>query len=231
MADVAGGKGRRALVVEDDGAIASVVRLALTVEGFAVEVVPDGRAGLAAASPDPPDLVVLDWLLPGLDGLTVCRELRRRGDPAIVMVTARDEVHNRVAGLEAGADDYLIKPFHVDELIARVRAVMRRRRSGQSDLLESGPLSLDRATRSVTMAGQPIELTPREFELLAVLLEEPRRVFTKAQLLKAVWGYDYPGDENIVEVYVGYLRAKLGDRSPNGVIRTMRGVGYALNLS
>lgn len=217
-----------ALVVEDDAAIAEFVRMGLGYEGFDVRVVADGRTALAAAEEHRPAVVVLDWMLPGLDGIEVCRQLRSIGQPAIVMLTARDTVTDRVAGLASGADDYLVKPFHFEELVARIRAVLRRRGQQHAERLEFADLSLDHVTRDVSRAGLPIDLTPREFDVLATLMEQPRRVFSKQLLIERVWGYDYPGDDNIVEVYIGYLRDKLGDRGPTRLIRTVRGVGYTL---
>lgn len=218
----------RALVVEDDGAIADFVRVGLTYERFEVRVCGDGPSAVRLAEQFRPEVVVLDWMLPGMDGLDVCRRLRACGDPAILMLTARDDLADRVAGLEAGADDYVVKPFHFEELVARVRAVLRRRATQVGRALRFADVELNAETRQVSRGGRPVELTPREFDLLAMLLEQPRRVFPKRAILDRVWGYDYPGDDNIVEVYVGYLRDKLGDRSPPRLIRTVRGVGYCL---
>jgi two-component system OmpR family response regulator len=216
------------LIVEDDSAIADVVRLGLRYEGFAVEVCADGLAAIRAAERLRPDAVVLDWMLPGMDGLDVLRRLRGFGAPAIVMLTARDSLADRVTGLEAGADDYLVKPFQFEELLARLRAVLRRRGGQTIDrVLRVGELTLDPDAHEVTRAGESVRLSPREFDLLRVLMESPRRVHSKAMLLDRVWGYDYPGDDNVVEVYVAYLREKLGDRPPT-LIKTVRGVGYTL---
>jgi DNA-binding response OmpR family regulator len=232
---VEGGDGLKALVVEDDTGIADFVRLGLRYEGFEVHVVADGLAALRTAERLRPDVVVLDWMLPGLDGLAVCRRLRSFGDPAVVMLTAKDDLLDRVAGLEAGADDYVVKPFHFEELLARIRAVLRRRASRSGRIYRFLDLELNPDTREVSRAGQSISLTPREFDLLRLLMEQPRRVYPKSTILERVWGYDYAGDDNIVEVYVGYLRDKLGDRGTGpsargagGLIRTVRGVGYAL---
>jgi two-component system response regulator MprA len=218
----------RALVVEDDSAIADFVRVGLTYERFEARVCVDGPSAVRVAEQFRPDVVVLDWMLPGMDGLELCRRLRACGDPAILMLTARDDLADRVAGLEAGADDYLVKPFHFEELVARVRAVLRRRAIQVGRALRFADLELNAETRQVTRGGRSIDLTPREFDLLMMLIEQPRRVFPKRAILDRVWGYDYPGDDNIVEVYVGYLRDKLDDRSPPRLIRTVRGVGYCL---
>ena len=220
--------GATVLVVEDETAISDVVRLGLRYEGFTVEVCSDGPSAVRAAERLRPDAVVLDWMLPGMDGLEVLKRLRAFGHPGVVMLTARDALADRVAGLEAGADDYLVKPFQFEELVARLRAVLRRRRGEATDrVLRVGELALDPDAHEVTRADRPVRLSPREFDLLQVLMEQPRRVFSKAMLLDRVWGYDYPGDDNVVEVYVGYLRDKLGDKPPR-LIQTVRGVGYTL---
>ncbi len=219
----------RALVVEDDAGIADFVRLGLRYEGFDVRVCSDGLAAVRTAEQSRPDVVVLDWMLPGMDGLEVCKRLRAFGDPAIVMLTARDSLADRLTGLEGGADDYVVKPFHFEELVARIRAVLRRRATRTATTLRFADLELNPATRKVTRAGRPVSLTPREFDLLRVLLEQPRWVYPKRALVERVWGYDFAGDDNIVEVYVGYLRDKLADRPPTQLIRTVRGVGYVLS--
>ncbi|HEV7665206.1 MAG TPA: response regulator transcription factor, partial [Chloroflexota bacterium] len=164
----------------------------------------------------------------GMDGLEVCRRLRAQGDAAILMWTARDGLADRVLGLENGADDYLVKPFHYQELVARIRAVLRRRASRAGQVLRFADLALDPSTREVHRGELSVELTPREFDLLHLLLEQPRHVFAKRTIIERVWGYDFSGDDNIVEVYVGYLRDKLNDRGQQRLIRTMRGAGYAL---
>ncbi|CAA9286184.1 MAG: Two-component transcriptional response regulator, LuxR family [uncultured Chloroflexi bacterium] len=218
----------KALVVEDDASIAEFIRVGLGYERFEVTVCVDGLEAVRTAERVRPDLVVLDWMLPGMDGLEVCRRLSAFGDPAIVMLTAKDALADRVAGLEMGADDYVVKPFQFEELVARIRAVLRRRASQTRTAPSFAGITLDPRTREVTRNDQPIELSPREFDLLRLFLEQPRRVFTKQQILEQVWGYDFAGSDNIVEVYVGYLREKLGDRSPARLLRTVRGVGYTL---
>jgi two-component system OmpR family response regulator len=216
------------LVVEDDQLISDVVRLGLRYEGFAVEVCADGLAALRLAEQLRPDAVVLDWMLPGMEGIELVKRLRAFGEPSVVMLTAKDALEDRVAGLEAGADDYLVKPFQFEELLARLRAVLRRRGGPSTDrTMRVGELTLDADAHEVTCRGEPVRLSPREFDLLRVLMEQPRRVYSKALLLDRVWGYDYPGDDNVVEVYVGYLREKLGDRPPR-LIKNVRGVGYTL---
>ncbi|MBV9582566.1 MAG: response regulator transcription factor [Chloroflexi bacterium] len=223
------GPALRALVVEDDPGIADFVRLGLRYEAFEVQVCGDGLSAIRAAEQSHPDVVVLDRMLPGMDGLDVCKRLRAQGDAAIVMLTARDSLGDRVADLETGADDYVVKPFHFEELVARIRAVLRRRATRSTTVLRFADLELNPITRKVGRGDRSLALTPREFELLRVLLEQPRRVFSKRALVERVWGYDFAGDDNIVEVYIGYLRDKLADRPPTQLIRTVRGVGYALS--
>jgi two-component system response regulator MprA len=218
----------RALIVEDDASTAEFLRVGLAYEGFAVEVCGDGNLALRVAEHARPDVVVLDWMLPGLDGLEVCRRLRASGDPAILMLTARDALADRIAGLETGADDYLVKPFHYEELVARLRAILRRKAGQVGHVLHFADLELNPATRDVRRGDRSIELTPREFDLLSMLLEQPRRVFGKQQIIERIWGFDFSGDDNIVEVYIGYLRDKLGDRGAQRLIRNVRGAGYAL---
>jgi len=217
----------RVLVVDDEEVIVDLISTGLRYEGFEVAVAMDGPAALEQMARFQPHLVVLDWMLPGLDGLTVCRRLRAQSDVAILMLTARGELDERVAGLEGGADDYLIKPFKFRELLARIRAILRRHHLSLERRLSVGDLQLDRETREVWRSGQPVELTPREFELLAVLLAHPRQVFSRAMLLDRVWGYDYVADPNLVEVHISALRAKLGDTARQ-LIRTVRGLGYTL---
>jgi len=217
----------RVLVVDDEEVILDLISTGLHYEGFDVALAADGRAALAQAAQFQPHLVVLDWMLPGLDGLTVCQRLRAQSDVAILMLTAKGELDERVAGLEGGADDYLVKPFKFQELLARIRAILRRQHLSLRRRLSVGDFQMDRETREVWRAGQPIDLTPREFELLEVLMMHPRQVFTRETLLNRVWGYDYVADANLIEVHISALRAKLGDTARQ-IIRTVRGVGYTL---
>jgi DNA-binding response OmpR family regulator len=217
----------RVLVVDDEEVILDLISTGLRYEGFDVALAADGRAALTQAAQFQPHLVVLDWMLPGLDGLTVCRRLRAQSDVAILMLTAKGELDERVAGLEGGADDYLVKPFKFQELLARIRAILRRQHLSLRRRLSVGDLQMDRETREVWRAGQPIDLTPREFELLEVLMMHPRQVFTRETLLNRVWGYDYVADPNLIEVHISALRAKLGDTARQ-LLRTVRGVGYTL---
>ena len=218
-----------ALLVEDDPAISELVRMGLRYEGFDVVACADGGEAVRLADRHHPDVVVLDWMLPTLDGLEVCRRLRALGDPAVLMITARDAVADRVRGLENGADDYLIKPFDFDELVARVRAILRRRRDRLGRTLRFADLELNPESREVRRDGRWIDLTPREFDVLRLLLEQPRWVLPKRTILERVWGYDYAGDDNIVEAYIKHLREKLDDRGSTArLIHTVRGVGYTL---
>jgi two-component system, OmpR family, response regulator MprA len=218
----------RALIVEDDIGTAEFLRVGLAYEGYAVEVCGNGTLAVRVAEQVRPDVVILDWMLPGMDGLEVCRRLRVSGDPAILMLTARDGLAERIVGLETGADDYLTKPFHFEELVARLRAIRRRKTAQVGQILRFADLEMNPATRDVRRGDRAIALTPREFDLLQLLLEQPRRVFGKQQIIERVWGYDFAGDDNIVEVYIGYLREKLGDRGAQRLIRNVRGAGYAL---
>ena len=228
MTDAVDGSGPRVLVVDDEESILDFVEMGLRYEGFDVELALDGPGALEAFSRRRPDLIILDLNLPGLDGIEVCRQIRRQSDVPIIMLTARGEVDERVEGLEAGADDYLPKPFKFKELLARVRAVLRRRTKLAERVLRFGDLVLNRDTREVFLGGRPIQLTPREFELLEVFMLHPRQVMTRDVLLDRVWGTDYLGDGNLIEVHVSALRDKLDDRRRQ-LIRTVRGLGYALS--
>jgi DNA-binding response OmpR family regulator len=219
----------RILLVEDDERLARAVKRVLEQEHFGVDQAADGPSAVAAAGGADYDVIVLDVMLPHMSGIQVSKVLRESGNHApILMLTALGEVHDRVAGLDSGADDYLTKPFAVDELLARIRALVRRR--GQTlveTALRVGELSLDLVRHRVLLRGAPLELTPTEFRLLEVLARQPRRVFGRGVLLEQVWGYGFDGNANVVETYVHYLRGKLkGPGAPT--IRTVRGIGYAL---
>jgi two-component system OmpR family response regulator len=217
------------LVVEDEAKLAQFIELELKYEGYQVTVAKDGLAGLTAARETHPDLILLDWMLPGISGLEICRRLRLTGDRVpIVLLTAKDEISDRVAGLDAGADDYIVKPFSLEELLARVRAHLRRTQEDNPDLLQFTDLRLNRSTREVSRGDRAIELTAKEFELLEYLMSHPRQVLTRDQILERVWGYDFMGDSNIIEVYVRYLRLKLEAQQEKRLIQTVRGVGYVL---
>jgi DNA-binding response OmpR family regulator len=217
------------LLVEDEVKLARFVELELSSEGYQVSVAHDGISGLSLARESEPDLAILDWMLPGLTGVELCRRLRATGSKMpIVLLTARDEVGDRVAGLDAGADDYVVKPFSIEELLARIRAHLRRTQEADSDLLQFEDLSLNHRTREVFRGKRAIDLTAKEFDLLQYLLSHPRQVFTRDQILEHVWGYDFVGDSNIIEVYIRYLRLKLEENNEKRLIHTVRGVGYAL---
>ena len=217
----------RILVVDDEPTITEFLELGLQHEGFAVATAADGIAALKLANEFTPDVVILDLMLPELDGMTVCRRLRAGSEVGILMLTARGELDARVEGLETGADDYLVKPFKFRELLARIRAILRRRRIPLPHALELGDLRLDRATREATLAHSILHLTPREWDLLELLLSHPRQVLSRDTILERVWGYSYAGDTNVVEVNIRALRDKLGDHDKTR-IQTIRGVGYVL---
>ncbi|GIU95247.1 MAG: DNA-binding response regulator [Gaiellaceae bacterium] len=221
------------LVVDDERAVRESLRRALELEGYRVELAVDGEQALARLRQEAlPDLVVLDVLLPGVDGLEVCRRLRADGvGVPILMLTARAEVDSRVAGLDAGADDYLPKPFALQELLARVRALLRRAGNGVdtgSEVLRFADLELDPGTREVARAGDRIELTRTEFALLELFLRNPRQVLTRSLIFERVWGYDFGPSSNSLDVYIGYLRRKTEAGGKSRLIHTVRGVGYAL---
>lgn len=220
---------QKILVVEDEAKLAQFIELELKYEGYQVTVAPDGFAGLAAVRESQPDLVILDWMLPGISGPEICRRLRSTGDKVpIILLTAKDEVSDRVAGLDAGADDYVVKPFSVEELLARVRVQLRHSQEQESEILQFEDLSLNHRTREVYRGNRSIELTAKEFDLLEYLLAHPRQVLTRDQILERVWGYDFMGDSNIIEVYVRYLRLKLEANQEKRLVQTVRGVGYVL---
>jgi two-component system response regulator MprA len=223
------------LVVEDERSIASAIRRGLIFEGYRVDVADSGNRALDLARDDMPDLVILDIMLPGIDGLEVCRRLRATGeDVPILMLTARDEVADRVAGLDAGADDYLVKPFAFEELLARVRALLRRHERRQEeagawgDVLRFEDLVLDTTTRYAYRGPRRIELTTREFDLLLLFLKHPNQVLPRDTIMERVWGYDFPGESNVLEVYVKNLRRLLEASGEARLLQTVRGAGYVL---
>ena len=217
------------LIVEDESEIAGYLRRGLAFEGYSVTIASNGTDALAAAREQPPDLVVLDVMLPGLDGMEVARRLRAGSDVPIIMLTARDAVPDRVAGLEAGADDYLIKPFAFEELLARIRVQLRRRqRDEQPSLLRYGPLTMDTAAHETYINERRVDLTAKEYELLELFMRHPQQVLTREVIYDRVWGYDFGGESNIIEVYVRYLRQKLEASGEPRLIHTVRGVGYIL---
>jgi len=224
--------GERILIIEDDEQIVQTVRRGLIYEGYTVDVALDGHSGLEKARDTPPDLVILDLMLPGMDGLEVCRRMRAASDETpVLMLTARDGVTDRVAGLDAGADDYLVKPFSFDELLARMRALFRRARpTGTSapEVLRFADLVLDTGTRRATRSDRVIDLTAKEYELLELFMRHPRQVLTRDQIFDRVWNYDFGGESNIIEVYVRYLRQKTEEHNEPRLLHTVRGVGYVL---
>ncbi|MDP9252141.1 MAG: response regulator transcription factor [Chloroflexota bacterium] len=218
----------RILVVDDDVALAASIRRALAYEGHEVEVAADGPGALVAARDRPPDLVVLDVMLPGIDGVEVCRRLRAGSDVAIMMLTARDAVSDRVAGLDAGADDYLVKPFAYDELLARVRALLRRREPSGRELLHCADLVMEVSAHEVRRGDRAVELTPLQFNVLEHFLRHPRQVLERDQLLASVWGLDTDAISNVVDVTIADLRARLEAEREVRLLHTVRGVGYVL---
>jgi DNA-binding response OmpR family regulator len=224
------------LIVDDEANLVELVKSYLEREGFAVATAADGPSGVDAARSARPDVVVLDLMLPGFDGFEVCRRLRQFTDAYVLMLTARGEEIDRIVGLEVGADDYLTKPFSSRELVARVKAMLRRPRTATQSAAESpavhvGPVTIDQTRHEVELDGQPVALTPREFSLLVALAEHPGRVFTRAQLLERVWGAEYY-DEHVVDVHVANLRRKLADNpTAASLVETVRGVGYRFSPS
>jgi DNA-binding response OmpR family regulator len=218
------------LLVEDEVKLARFIELELSYEGYQVSVAYDGLTALTAARQLNLDLIILDWMLPGVSGLEICRRLRASGDKVpIILLTAKDEVSACVAGLDAGADDYVVKPFSLEELLARVRAHLRRSKETDSaDILMFDDLSLNRSTGEVYRGQRLVELTAKEFDLLDYLLTHPRQVITRDRILEEVWGYDFMGDSNVIEVYILYLRLKLEANNEKRLLQTVTGVGYVL---
>lgn len=221
----------RILVVDDDPGVRDSLRRSLAFNGYEVDLAEDGQKALTAIAERRPDAVILDVMMPGLDGLETCRRLRTAGeDLPVLMLTAREAISDRVSGLDAGADDYLVKPFALEELLARLRALLRRTLAGPEpgQQLKFSDLTLDLGTREVWRGTRPITLTRTEFHLLELLIRHPRQVLERGQILEEVWGYDFPTTANSLEVYVGYLRRKLEADGEPRLIHTIRGVGYSL---
>jgi two-component system response regulator MprA len=216
------------LIIEDDEAIVKVLRRGLVYEGFQALSALDGETGLAMAREHNPDLVVLDWMLPGIDGLEVCKSLRSNSNVPIIILTAKDTLQDRINGLDSGADDYLVKPFELDELLARVRALLRRTQQDRAPVLSFADLSLDISTHQATRNERNIPLTAKEFDLLDLFMHHPRQVLTREMIFDRVWGYDFGGESNVLDVYVRYLRQKLEIEGEQRLIHTVRGVGYVL---
>jgi DNA-binding response OmpR family regulator len=218
----------RILVVDDDPEIVSVIRRGLTYEGYTVETAADGVEALEKVADTQPDAVVLDVMMPGLDGTEVARRLRHSGNIPVLMLTARGTVADKVVGLDSGADDYLVKPFDFDELLARIRALLRRGQTMDREPLRFADLVLDPVSMEVSRDGQRVELTALEFKLLEFFMRHPRQVLNRDQIYETVWGFDFGGESNVIEVYIRYLRSKLEFNGKQRLIHTVRGAGYAL---
>jgi two-component system OmpR family response regulator len=219
----------RVLVVEEEEKLARFMELELKYEGYDVSVARDGLRGFTQAQEFPPDLIIVDGALPGMSGLELCRRLREMGSRIpIILITAKDDVEERVLGLDAGADDYIVKPFNSDEFFARIRVQLRRTHTTSDEVLQFADLRFNRSTREIQRGDRLIDLTAKEFELLDYLLSHARQVLTREQILERVWGYDFMGDSNIIEVYIRYLRLKLEAAGEPRLIQTVRGVGYVL---
>lgn len=218
----------RILIIEDDEGIVKLLKKALIYEGYQVDAAFDGETGLIMARDHYPDLVILDWMLPGLDGLEVCQRLRTGGGVPILMVTAKDSLGDRIMGLDAGADDYVIKPFELDELLARVRALLRRTQPERTPTLSFADLTLDTSTRQAIRRGRTISLTAKQYDLLELFLRHPRQVLTREMIYDRVWGYDFGGESNVLDVYIRYLRQRLELEGESRLLHTVRGVGYVL---
>lgn len=218
----------RILVVDDDPEIVGFVRRGLIYEGYSVDTAGDGPDALRKMRESEPDLVILDIMMPGIDGIEVSKRVRQASDVPILMLTAKGTVTDRVAGLDSGADDYLVKPFAFDELLARVRALLRRSQPRQGETLRFIDLSLNTATREVTRGGEALELTPLEFDLLEMFMRNPRQVLRRDMIHEKIWGYDFGGESNVIEVYMSYLRSKLEASGKPRLIHTIRGVGYVM---
>ena len=220
----------RILIIEDDQAILKLLQRGLAYEGYVVDMATDGRTGLILARDHTPDLVILDWMLPGIDGLEVCNRLRSGGSIPILMLTAKDTVQDRIQGLDAGADDYMVKPFNLDELLARVRALLRRTQPERVPVLKFADLTLDTGSRQAARGNRLVALTAKEYELLELFLRHPKQVLTREVIFDRVWGYDFGGESNVLEVYIRYLRQKLEAEQEPRLIHTVRGVGYVFDV-
>ncbi len=216
------------LVVDDDIKITAMLRRSLDYAGYRVREAHNGLEALDVAEAIKPELVILDIMMPELDGLEVCRRLRSGGDTLIMLLTARDEVSDKIRGLDSGADDYLVKPFALEELLARVRALLRRNATETDKTLEFEDLSLDPARREVRRGGRLLDITNKEYELLHLFLSNACRVLTREEIMERIWGYDYSGESNVLEVYIGYLRSKMESDGEQRLLHTVRGVGYVL---
>jgi two-component system response regulator MprA len=218
----------RILIIEDEDRIRQFLQRGLSFEGYRVDAASDGQTGLDLFRENPPDLVLLDLMLPGMDGLEVCRRIRAASEVPILMLTAKETIEDRVVGLDAGADDYLVKPFAFDELVARVRALLRRAQPTKPQVYRFADLELDTGTRQGQRGENTFDLTAKEYELLELFMRHPRQVLTREVIFDRVWNYDFGGESNIIEVYVRYLRQKTEADGGSRLIHTVRGIGYVL---
>lgn len=218
----------RILIIEDDEEILRVLKRVLMYEGYMVDTALTGKAGLTLAGEQRPDLVILDWMLPNMDGLEVCRRLQKIGNQPILMLTAKDATEDRVKGLDVGADDYVVKPFEIDELLARIRALLRRTAADRIKVLEFADLKLDSSTRCAVRGEREIPLTAKEYDLLELFMRHPRQVMTREVIFDKVWDYDFGGESNVLDVYIRYIRQKLEEEGEPRLIFTVRGVGYVM---
>lgn len=216
----------RILIIEDDEEILRVLNRVLTYEGYFVDTALTGMAGLTLASEQRPDLVILDWMLPKMDGLEVCKRLQQIGNQPILMLTAKDTLQDRVEGLDVGADDYVVKPFEIEELLARIRALLRRTAADRVKVLEFGDLKLDSRSHKAIRGEREIVLTKKEYDLLDLFMRHPRQVLPREVIFERVWDYDFGGESNVLDVYIRYLRQKLEQEGEPRLIYTVRGVGY-----
>lgn len=218
----------RILMIEDDQVFVKMIQRALSNQGYLIEIALDGEQGLMAARNFRPDLVILDWMLPGIDGITVCQRLRVEGRVPILMLTGKDHVQDRIQGLDSGADDYLVKPVELGELLARIRALLRRTQQERAAVLAFADLTLDASSRMAHRGDREIALTAKEYELLELMMRFPQKVLSRELIYERVWGYDFGGESNVLDVYIRYLREKLESSGEPRLIYTARGVGYVL---
>jgi two-component system response regulator MprA len=216
------------LLIEDDVQYSGLLKHSLLFEGYQVDIAEDGLDGLQQFNSSKPDLVVLDWLLPGMSGLEVCKRIREKSSLPIMMLTGKETTEDRVMGLDAGADDYMVKPYELEELLARIRALLRRTRMEQSPVYTFNDLVLDTSTRQAMRNNRVIHLTAKEYELLEIFIRHPRQVLTREVIFDRVWGYDFGGESNVLDVYIRYLREKLEMNKESRLIFTVRGVGYVM---
>ncbi len=216
------------LVIEDDPAILRLLQRGLSMEGYQVETATNGESGLKLFQEKQPDLIVLDLMLPGMDGLEVCQRIRQKSKLPILILTAKDAVQDRVEGLDAGADDYLVKPFNLEELLARIRALLRRTEQERQPVLRFADVTIDTTTREVRRGDRKLDLTKKEYQLLELFMRHPRQVLTREMIFDRIWGYDFSGESNVLEVYIRYLRQKLEQNGEPRLIHTVRGVGYVM---